>query len=284
MIEKKGNTARDMIDISNLYYAYPSGKTALSGIELHIQKGEFAAVVGHNGSGKSTLARIMAGIERPGRGSCLINGIDTRDKTKFLELRKTVGIVFQNPENQIVFEKVHDDMAFALRNLGLNQDEIKTRIGEVIKKMGIERFTDSFELSMGQKQRAAIAGVLAMQCKCIIFDEPTAMLDPKGKKDIHNIIVDLHKQGLTIVYVTNVIDEVLSADRILILDSGSIKHEFKRDELLENVEKLKAFSLEMPLIMDIIVRLKGRNVDIDTSARTVDELVNSLINMRRSLV
>jgi energy-coupling factor transport system ATP-binding protein len=269
-----------MINISNLHYAYPSGKAALHGINAHIQKGEFVAVVGHNGSGKSTLARILAGIERPSRGSCVINGIDTRDKTKFLELRKTVGIVFQNPENQIVFEKVYDDIAFALRNLGLNQDEIKIRIGEVIKKMHIERFTDSFELSMGQKQRAAIAGVLAMQCECIIFDEPTAMLDPKGKKDIHNIIVDLHKQGFTIVYVTNVIDEVLSADRILILDSGSVKHEFKRDELLENVGALKTFSLEMPLIMDIIVRLKGRNVDIDTSARTVDELVNSLINMR----
>ncbi|MDR3356803.1 MAG: ATP-binding cassette domain-containing protein, partial [Spirochaetaceae bacterium] len=168
------------------------------------------------------------------------------------------------------------DIAFALKNLGLNQDDIKLRIDEVIKKMNIERFTDSFELSMGQKQRAAIAGVLAMKCECIIFDEPTAMLDPKGKKDIHNIIVDLHKQGLTIVYVTNVIDEVLSADRILILDSGSIRHEFRRDELLENVEKLKSFSLEMPLIMDIIVRLRGRNVDVSKAARTVDELVESL--------
>ena len=268
-----------MIAVSNLYYAYPSGKAALSGINLRIEKGEFVAVVGHNGSGKSTLARIMAGIERPSRGSCTVNGIDTRDKSKFLELRRTAGIVFQNPENQIVFEKVHDDIAFALKNLGLAQDEIERRIDEVIKSMKMERFTDSFELSMGQKQRAAIAGVLAMRCECIIFDEPTAMLDPRGKKDIHNIIVELHKKGFTIVYVTNVIDEVLSADRILILDSGSIKHEFKRDELLENVETLKSFSLEMPLIMDIIVRLKGRNVDIDTSARTVDELVENLTNV-----
>jgi energy-coupling factor transport system ATP-binding protein len=134
---------------------------------------------------------------------------------------------------------------------------------------------------MGQKQRAAIAGVLAMKCECIIFDEPTAMLDPKGKKDIHNIIVELHKRGMTIVYVTNVIDEVLSADRILILDAGCIKHEFKRDELIENVEKLKTLSLEMPLIMDIIMRLKGRNVAVDTSARTVDELVDSLTSVMR---
>ncbi|MDR2795927.1 MAG: ATP-binding cassette domain-containing protein [Spirochaetaceae bacterium] len=273
-----------MITISNLYYEYTSGKTALSGINLCIQKGEFVAIVGRNGSGKSTLARIMAGIERPSRGFCRVNGIDTRDKTKFLELRRTVGIVFQNPENQIVFEKVHDDIAFALRNLGLGQDEIEQRISEVIKSMKIERFIDSFELSMGQKQRAAIAGVLAMRCECIIFDEPTAMLDPRGKKDIHNIIVELHKKGFTIVYVTNVIDEVLSADRIMILDSGGIKHEFKRDELLENVEMLKTFSLEMPLIMDIIVRLKGRNVDIDTKARTVDELVETLANVVGSRV
>ncbi|MDR0383210.1 MAG: ATP-binding cassette domain-containing protein [Spirochaetaceae bacterium] len=268
-----------MITVSDLHFAYPSGKSALSGIDLHIEKGEFAAIVGHNGSGKSTLARIIAGIEKPARGSCAVNGIDTRDKSRFIELRKTAGIVFQNPENQIVFEKVHDDMAFALRNLGLEQDEIDRRIGEVMKTMNIEHFTNSFELSMGQKQRAAIAGVLAMQCRCIVFDEPTAMLDPKGKKDIHGIIVDLHKKGFTIVYVTNVIDEVLSADRILILDSGRIRHEFKRGELLENVEALKSFSLEMPLIMDIIVRLKDRNVNIDTSARTVDDLVNSLINL-----
>lgn len=268
-----------MITISDLYYAYPSGKAALSGINLHIQRGEFVAVVGHNGSGKSTLARIMAGIDKPGRGYCKVNGIDTRDKTKFLELRKTAGIVFQNPENQIVFEKVHDDIAFALKNLGLPEDEIGRRITEVAASMKIERFTDSFELSMGQKQRAAIAGVLAMRCECIIFDEPTAMLDPKGKKDIHNIIVDLHKKGFTIVYVTNVIDEVLSADRILILDAGRIRHEFKREDLLENVEKLKYFSLEMPLIMDIIMRLKGRNVRVNTQARTIDELVDSLTNV-----
>lgn len=270
-----------MINVSNLHYVYPSGRTALSDISFTIAKGEFVAVVGHNGSGKSTLARIIAGIERPSRGSCVVNGIDTKDKTKFLELRKTAGIVFQNPENQIVFEKVRDDMAFALRNIGLDKKEIDERIDEVMKTMKIELFTDSFELSMGQKQRAAIAGVLAMKCECIIFDEPTAMLDPKGKKDIHNIIVELHKRGMTIVYVTNVIDEVLSADRILILDAGCIKHEFKRDELIENVEKLKTLSLEMPLIMDIIMRLKGRNVAVDTSARTVDELVDSLTSVMR---
>jgi energy-coupling factor transport system ATP-binding protein len=271
-----------VIDISNLCYVYPSGKAALSGIDLHIKQGEFAAIVGHNGSGKSTLARIMAGLEKPGRGVCRINGIDTKDKTKFLELRKTAGIVFQNPENQIVFEKVRDDMAFALRNLGLEQHEIDTRIDETAKMMKIEHFTGSFELSMGQKQRAAIAGVLAMRCKCIIFDEPTAMLDPKGKKDIHNIIVDLHKSGMTIVYITNVIDEVLSADRILVLDEGAIKHEFKREELVENAERLKEFSLEIPMIMDIIIRLKDHNIDVDASARTVDELVESLARVMKA--
>jgi energy-coupling factor transport system ATP-binding protein len=265
-----------------MHFTYPSGKPALSGINLHIQKGEFVAIVGHNGSGKSTLARIIAGIERPGRGCCTVNGIDTRDKAKFLELRKTIGIVFQNPENQIVFEKVRDDMAFALRNLDLEQKAIDERIESVVKMMKIENFTDSFELSMGQKQRAAIAGVLAMQCECIVFDEPTAMLDPKGKKDIQGIITDLNKKGFTIVYVTNVIDEVLAADRIFILASGSIMHEFKRDALLDNVEKLKSFSLEMPMIMDIIVRLKERGIDVDASARTVSELVDSITNVGRN--
>ncbi|GHV19754.1 energy-coupling factor transporter ATP-binding protein EcfA1 [Spirochaetia bacterium] len=266
-----------MIQIKDLDYNYFSGRQALNNINLDIQKGEFAAVVGHNGSGKSTLARLIAGIDKPKKGSVVVNGINTKDKKHFVDLRKTAGIVFQNPENQLVFEKARDDMAFGLKNIGLAQNEIDDRINEVSKMLNIENFTDSFELSMGQKQRLAIASVLVMQPECIVFDEPTAMLDPKGKKEIHNIIVDLHKKGFTIVYVTNVIDEVLSAQRIFILDKGSLKYEFKRSELFDNVDKLKSMSLEMPLLMDIIHKLHSCGINVDQDIRTAEDLVGSII-------
>jgi energy-coupling factor transport system ATP-binding protein len=265
-----------MITIKDLNYTYLSGKIALQDINLEIAKGEFVAIVGHNGSGKSTLARLIAGIDRPRGGQCTVNNISTKSKKSFLELRKTVGIVFQNPENQLVFEKARDDIAFGLKNLGLGKQEIQNRIDEIVKTLKIEHFTNSFELSMGQKQRLAIASVLAMKPQCLIFDEPTAMLDPKGKKDIHNIIVDLHKQGMTIVYVTNIIDEVLRADRIIILEQGCIKYEFMRDELFDNINELKKLGLEMPVVMDIVSKLRDAGICIDTRTDSVDDLVDNI--------
>ncbi|MDR0540122.1 MAG: ATP-binding cassette domain-containing protein [Spirochaetaceae bacterium] len=267
-----------MISAAGVDYIYPSGKHALTGINLEVAKGEFVAVVGHNGSGKSTLANLLAGLEKPSKGRILVDGINTRDKKDFLRLRKTAGIVFQNPENQLVFEKVKDDISFGLKNMGFTPEEIETRIAAITHKMGIEHFTSSFELSMGQKQRVAIASVIAMGPECIIFDEPTAMLDPKGKKDIHNIIIELHKQGLTIVYVTNVIDEVLAADRIIILENGVIKGEVKREELFDNIEHLRATGLETPVIMDILFRLKQRGINIVVKRWTIDAVVENFIS------
>lgn len=272
-----------MIIAEGVDYTYSSGKKALSGINLHVEKGEFVAVVGHNGSGKSTLAMLLSGLEKPSRGTIRAGGINTRSKKDFLPLRKTIGIVFQNPENQLVFERVRDDIGFGLKNLGLEQAEIDARIEAVNQKMNIQNFTGSFELSMGQKQRVAIASVLAMEPECVIFDEPTAMLDPKGKKDIHNIIIDLHKQGLTIVYVTNVIDEVLSADRIVILTNGRITGEVRREELFDNVERLKEAGLEMPVIMDMLFRLKQKGIDIVVKRWAIDAVVENLISYIESI-
>ncbi|MDR3336314.1 MAG: ATP-binding cassette domain-containing protein [Treponema sp.] len=265
-----------MIICQSVEYTYRSGLRALEDINLRVAEGEFVAIVGHNGSGKSTLARVLSGMDMPTKGSVLVNGINTRDGSKTLELRKNLGVVFQNPENQIVFEKVRDDIAFGLKNLGLDGKEIQERITEITQTLKIEYFEDAFELSMGQKQRVAIAGVLAMKPGYIIFDEPTAMLDPQGKKDIHRIIVDLHKQGLTILYVTNVIDEVLSADRIVILNRGKIECEFKREELLDNVDKLKSLALETPFVLDVACRLKSRGLDIRVKDYTIDELVDEI--------
>jgi energy-coupling factor transport system ATP-binding protein len=265
-----------MIRAQNVDYRYPSGKRALFGINLAVEKGEFVAVVGHNGSGKSTLALLLSGLEYPTKGVVTVNGVSTRQKDRLLELRKQVGIVFQNPENQLVFEKVRDDIAFGLKNIGLEKEAIDERIDAITQKLHIEHFTDSFELSMGQKQRVAIASVLAMEPECLIFDEPTAMLDPKGKKEIHNIIIELYKQGLTIVYVTNVIDEVLSADRIVILANGVIKGEYRREELFDNIEHLREAGLEPPIILDLLFRLKQRGINIVVKKWAIEDVVDLL--------
>jgi energy-coupling factor transport system ATP-binding protein len=265
-----------MIRIENLDFIYPSGNHALKSINLTVQKGEFVAIVGRNGSGKSTFAGVVSGLIRPTKGAVFINGINTKSKRQFIELRKTLGMVFQNPENQLVFEKVRDDIAFGLRNLNFTDIEIENRIEGISKIMGIEDFTDSFELSMGQKQRVAIASVLAMNPQCIVFDEPTAMLDPKGKKDIHNIVVDLHKSGITVVYVTNVIDEVLPADRIVVIENGSIKDEFKKQELFDNIEKMKSFGLEIPLIMDLLYTLKQKGIDIFVKKWDINDVADNI--------
>jgi energy-coupling factor transport system ATP-binding protein len=261
-----------MISVQNLDFVYPSGRQALKNINLKIEKGEFVAVVGRNGSGKSTLAGLLSGLMKPTRGTVLVNGINTKSKKLFLDLRKTLGMVFQNPENQIVFEKVRDDIAFGLRNLNFEESEIEARIDEIARIMAIEDFTDSFELSMGQKQRVAIASVLAMNPQCIVFDEPTAMLDPKGKKEIQGIVVDLHRRGLTVVYVTNVIDEVLPADRIVVIENGSIRNEFKKHELFDNIEQMKSLGLEIPTTMDLLHMLKQRGIDIFVKKWAVDDV------------
>jgi energy-coupling factor transport system ATP-binding protein len=268
-----------MISVRDVDYRYPSGKRALTGINLSVEKGEFVAVVGHNGSGKSTLSLLLSGLEYPTKGVVTVNGISTKKKNSFFEMRKQIGIVFQNPENQLVFEKVRDDIMFGLKNIGLDKDAADKRIEAITQKLRIENFTDSFELSMGQKQRVAIASVLAMEPECIIFDEPTAMLDPKGKKEIHNIIVDLHKQGLSIIYVTNVIDEVLSADRIVILEQGMIKGEYLREELFDNIDHLRSAGLEPPLIMDMLYRLKQKGVDIVVKRWTIEDVVEHFVDL-----
>jgi energy-coupling factor transport system ATP-binding protein len=268
--------AASYIRCESVSYTYRSGNRALAGIDLAVAEGEFAAIVGHNGSGKSTLAMLLAGLEKPTTGNVFLGGLNTRDKSKGLELRKRCGVVFQNPENQIVFEKVRDDIAFGLKNLGLAEAEIPARVDEVSKNLGIEHFTGSFELSMGQKQRVAIAGVLAMNPPCIIFDEPTAMLDPGGKKEIHHIIVDLHRRGLTIVYVTNVIDEVLAADRIIVLDRGRIACEFTREELLFNLDKLRALGLETPMILEVADRLRARGLSVELTDLSLEGLIDGI--------
>jgi energy-coupling factor transport system ATP-binding protein len=265
-----------MISAHTVTFTYPSGKTALHDINREVADGEYLAIVGHNGSGKSTLARILAGLEKPGSGDIVIGGINTRDKKQNIALRKEIGIVFQNPENQIVFEKVADDLRFGLANLGLPNEEIEKRVSEVTEKLGIGDFHNSFELSMGQKQRVAIASVLAMKPRAVVFDEPTAMLDPRGKKEIQKIIKELHRAGLTIIYVTNIIDEVIAADRLVVLEHGALTHEYRRNELFDNCGTLKSLGLEMPVIMELLFDLQERGINIVVKRWAVEDVVDAV--------
>ena len=273
------NPPEALISAKDLGYRYKSGLWALQDLNLEIRRGEFVAIVGRNGSGKSTLSRVLAGIEAPGTGRVLVRGMDTKDRKMALELRKTIGIVFQNPETQLVFEEVADDIAFGLHNLGLDDEEARVRIEEISALMGIEGFRSSFELSMGQKQRVAIASVLAMKPECLIFDEPTAMLDPLGKKEIHHLIVDLHRRGLTVIYVTNVIDEVLSADRIVILNQGKAQYDFEKRELFHHIGGLKDLGLETPFLFETLIRLREKGLDLELADFTIDEFAEKIVRL-----
>lgn len=228
-----------MIEISNLSYKYKNGEKVLEDINLKIKEGEIISVIGKNGSGKSTFGRLISGITYPSHGDILIDDINTKNKEKFIELRKKIGIVFQNPENQIIFNNVHDDLVFALDNLKIEDKEEK--IDEALKRVGMYEYKnkEAYDLSLGQKQRITIAGVLSIAPKYIVMDEPTAMLDTAGKNDVREIVKNLKKSGFTIIYITNIIEEVYMSDRIIVLDKGKIVREFETKNISENIEFLR---------------------------------------------
>ena len=206
-----------MIEIRNLNFAYLSGKSVLENINLEIEEGEVVSIIGQNGAGKSSLLRLMAGLTKPTSGEVLVDGIKSQDKKQAKEIRRKIGIVFQNPENQILFSKVYEEVEFALKNLEL--PDRKKRIYEALQKVEMEGFMeqDTYELSLGQKQRLNLASVLAVKPKYILLDEPTTMIDSNGKEKIYQIIRNLKKEGFTIVFVTNHMEEIILADRILVL-------------------------------------------------------------------
>lgn len=227
--------------------------------------------------GKSTLAKIIAGILKPTEGEVLIEGKNTKKKEEFLDIRKQVGIVFQNPENQIIFNSIEDEMKFPLENLKI-QDQ-QTKIKEALKKVGLEgkEKQEAYTLSLGQKQRLTIATVLAMQTKYIVLDEPTAMLDPKGKEEIYKIVQQLKKEGYCIIYITNIIDEVLLSDKIWIMEDGKIKKSFLKEDILEYIEEIKKSDIKIPEIIELVQELKKENIKIDLKEWTMEELIQELV-------
>ena len=268
-----------MIEAIDVYYSYPdednnpdNAVNALSGLSARIPRGSFTAIIGHNGSGKSTLAKLLSAILLPDSGTVTVyragedGGLVSGDEKNTFEIRKTVGMVFQNPDNQLVATIVEDDVAFAPENLGLPSAEIRARVDDALKTVGLSDYAthDTHKLSGGQKQRVAIAGMLAMNPECVIFDESTAMLDPQGRKDILDTILTLKRRGITVVLITHYMNEAAMADNILLVDHGKVILHGTPDEVFEQSDLLAAHGLEAPQAAMLVQRLKRSGIDIRT--------------------
>lgn len=270
----------NIIEIKGLHFSYESDGTenerveVLKGIDLDIKQGEFVAVLGHNGCGKSTLAKHLNAILLPTEGTVTVDGIDTKDENRLFELRQCAGMVFQNPDNQIVSSVIEEDVAFALENLGVPYEEMRRRVDESLKAVGMYeyRLHAPSQLSGGQKQRVAIAGIIAMQPKCIILDEPTAMLDPQGRKEVLAAIHRMNReQGITIVLITHYMDEAADCDRVVVMDKGQIVLDDVPGKVFSQVEKLKAIGLDVPQVTELAWELRKAGYDISPEIISEDE-------------
>lgn len=279
-------SAEHFLDAANVVFSYvneseepPVKNEVLHGVSLAVERGEFVAVLGHNGSGKSTLAKCFNAINIPDSGTVTVAGMSTADEEKLLEIRKTAGMVFQNPDNQIVATIVEEDCAFALENLGVEPAEIRRRVDEALKTVGMYeyRMHAPHKLSGGQKQRVAIAGILAMKPDCILLDEPTAMLDPRGRKEVMETIKRLNReQGVTIVLITHYMEEAAQADRIVVIDGGDILMDGAPREIFPQVEKLKSIGLDVPQATELIWRLRARGYDLPADIITEEECAEAV--------
>lgn len=277
-----------MISIQDVVYEYirRDDEEQVVGVELavdhlsfEINKGEFIAVLGHNGSGKSTLAKLINAILVPGEGCIEVDGIDTRKPEMVWEIRQRAGMVFQNPDNQIVHNIVEEDVGFGPENLGVPTAEIWERVNDSLKKVGMyeHRKESPNNLSGGQKQRVAIAGVLAMKPKCIIFDESTAMLDPVGRWEVLKAVHEINKkEKITILWVTHYMDEVTEADRVLVMNHGKVAMQGTPKQVFAEAEKLQEYHLAVPQVTELALELRRQGMDIPTDLITVDEFVNCL--------
>lgn len=262
------------IKFDNVSFSYNDGAKVVDGLSLEVEKGEFVAVVGRNGSGKSTAAKLINGLLTPDEGKVYVNGIDTSATNDIFAVRSTVGMVFQNPDNQMVATIVEDDVAFGPENLGVEREEIGRRIDFALGVTGIEKFRDkpSAELSGGQKQRVAIAGVLAVKPQILILDEATSMLDPLGRKEVNEVIRKLNKDGMTVVTVTHYMEEAVDADRVIVFDGGKVAFSGTPREVFSREKDLEACGLCLPRATYIFNRLKERGVISGDVVLTGEEL------------
>ena len=276
--------AETIIEINDLEFAYEDADeqqdAVLRGVSLSVNKGEFLAVLGHNGSGKSTLAKHLNAILVPQKGKVIVEGIDTADEDKLYEIRQRVGMVFQNPDNQLVATIVEEDVAFAPENLGIDPDEIRKRVDYALDAVNMTEFIHHAPhmLSGGQKQRIAIAGVLAMKPDVLVMDEPTAMLDPIGRREIMETVKKLNREeNMTVVMITHFMEEAAQADRVIVVDHGKIVIEGTPKEVFSHVEELKKIGLDVPQTTELLYNLKKSGIEIDADLLTIDECVDELL-------
>ncbi|HHT73929.1 MAG TPA: energy-coupling factor transporter ATPase [Firmicutes bacterium] len=275
--------AKPLIRFEGVHFRYNPGTerewAALQGIDLDIYPGEFVAVLGHNGSGKSTLAKHCNALLVPSSGRVLVDGLDTKDDAAVWQIRQTIGMVFQNPDNQLVATTVEEDVAFGPENLGIPSKEIQARVDEALRAVGMEayRLHSPHQLSGGQKQRVAIAGMISMRPRCIVLDEPTAMLDPEGRREVMHTIHRLNEtEKITIVHITHHMDEVINADRVVIMTDGKIALQGTPKDVFSNVELLRSLHLDVPQVTALSHRLRSRGLNLPDGIITVDELVECL--------
>lgn len=269
-----------IISFKNVHYTYPGDELeSLCGIDLTIERGQFVAVLGHNGSGKSTLAKHMNAILVPDEGRVLIDGVDTADEERLIDVRRRVGMVFQNPDNQIVANVVEDDVAFAPENLGVPSEEIRARVDESLRQVGMYELREHAPhlLSGGQKQRVAIAGVLAMQPEIIVLDEPTAMLDPQGRQEVVATVTRLcREEGMTVVLITHHMDECVGADRLIVMSNGSIVADGAPGEVFADVALMEREGLTVPATTRLLHELNRHGFDLALDALTVDDCADAV--------
>ena len=274
-----------IIKFENVHYTYPGDQLeSLCGVSLEIEEGSFVAVLGHNGSGKSTLAKHMNAILVPTEGKVTVNGIDSADEERLIELRRNVGMVFQNPDNQIVANVVEDDVAFAPENLGVEPKEIRRRVDEALKLVGMyeKRQHAPHLLSGGQKQRVAIAGVIAMEPKIIVLDEPTAMLDPIGREEVISTVTRLcREKGMTVVLITHHMDECVGADRLIVMSNGSVVADGVPAEVFADIGLMEREGLTVPETTRLLYDLKQRGMDLPLTALEVDACAKEIVEKLR---
>lgn len=275
-----------IIKFDNVSFAYELEDegvvNAVNDFSLNVPEGQFLAVLGHNGCGKSTVAKLINGILVPNKGKVTVEGMDTSDEEKTVDIRRIVGMVFQNPDNQIVATIVEDDVAFGPENLGVEPSEIRKAVDDALKAVGMYEFRnrEPHRLSGGQKQRVAIAGVLAMKTKCIVMDEPTAMLDPQGRKEVMDTVMKLNKElGITVILITHYMDEAVKADRVVVMDGGKIAMDGTPKEVFRNVEKMKKLGLDVPQATELAYRLRKKGFKLPDDILDENECAEAILRI-----
>lgn len=271
-----------ILTLENVDFSYDKKIKVIDGVSLSVEEGEYVAIIGHNGSGKSTLSKLFNALLVPDKGQVIVDGFLSTDKSKLFEIRKRVGVVFQNPDNQLVASIVEDDVAFGPENLGVDREEIGRRIEYALKSVNMEEFRHASptRLSGGQKQRIAIAGVLALKPKILVLDESTAMLDPKGRREVLEVVDKLNKeQGVTVITVTHYMEEVVNADKVIVVDKGKIALAGTPLEIFENRDRLNELGLELPFAAVVSNRLREKGVNLPEGILTEEQLAEELCKL-----